>query len=94
MIKVRIQAVMERFAFAAAQDLEVFQTHEFFQASAKAFVGPAEVLSELAACPVDVGGRETGVARDHVLNLPSARVDEFAAEAAEFIEGDPEDSER
>ena len=43
--KVRVEAVDERFAFAAVEDLHIFEADEFVETGAEAFVGPAEALS-------------------------------------------------
>ena len=45
MREVRVEAVDERFAFAAVEDLHIFEADEFIEAGAEAFVGPAEALS-------------------------------------------------
>ena len=44
--------------------------------------------------PVEVIRSELRMMNAPVLNLPSARLDEFAGPAGEFVEGNPEDSER
>ena len=45
MREVRVEAVDERFAFAAVEDLHIFEADKFVEAGAEAFVGPAEALS-------------------------------------------------
>ena len=44
--------------------------------------------------PVEVVRGELRMMNTPVLNLPPARLDEFAGPAGEFVEGDPEDSKR
>ena len=43
--EVRVEAVDERFALAAVEDLHIFEADEFIEAGAEAFVGPAEAFS-------------------------------------------------
>ena len=43
--EVRVEAVDERFALAAVEDLHIFEADEFVEAGAEAFVGPTEALS-------------------------------------------------
>ena len=45
MREVRVEAVDERFALAAVEDLHIFEADEFVEAGAEALVGPTEVLS-------------------------------------------------
>jgi hypothetical protein len=43
--EVRVEAVDERFALAAVENLHIFEADEFVEAGAEAFVRPAEAFS-------------------------------------------------
>ena len=91
--EVGVEPVDEGLAFAAVYGLEILEAHQFVEAGSESFVRPAEKLPELAAGPGDSRYLSTMLLH----NLPGAfptGVDEFPGPSAEFVQGNPEDSER